>query len=86
MRQKTYPLRVKIGGLAFSIDKVAIHSGLVNSIKLPLVSKQIGLPERPSLGDRKSIELIANLEKAIVLFLEPFIDFALATFQSATSR
>lgn len=77
---------MKICRLAFGIDKVAIHSGLVNSIKLSLESKQIGLPKRPRLCYGKSIELVANLEKTVVLFLEPFIDFALAVFQSATSR
>lgn len=83
MNGKIYPLRMEICRLAFSIDKVAIHPRLVNSIKLSLVSKQIGLSKRPSLGDRESIELVANLEKAVVLFLEPFVDFALTVFQLA---
>lgn len=36
---KNYPLRMEVGRLAYSVDKVAIHPGLVNPIKLPLVSK-----------------------------------------------
>jgi hypothetical protein len=76
---------MKVGRLAYSVDKVAIHPRLVDSIKLPLVSKQIGLSKRPSLGNGESIELVANLKKAVVLFLESFIDFALAKVLSVAA-
>lgn len=77
---------MKIRRLTFSVDKVAIYTRLVNSIELSLVSKQIGFPKRPGLGDREPIELVANFEKAVVLFLEPLIDFALTAFKSGATR
>lgn len=36
---KSYPLRMEIGRLAFSIDKVTIYTSLVNAVELSLVSK-----------------------------------------------
>lgn len=35
------------------------------------------------MSDREPIELVANFEEAIVLFLETFVDLALAAFKSA---
>jgi hypothetical protein len=75
---KIYPLRVKIGWLTLGIDKVSINSRFVDTVKLSLVSKEIGLAQRPSLSYRQAVQLIADFQQSLILFAESFVDFALS--------
>lgn len=62
----TYPLHIELRWLALIIQPIAIYSGLVDLVKLPLVIIEICLSERPRRCDRKLIEIIADADQDIV--------------------
>lgn len=62
----TYPLHIELRRLALLVQPIAIYSGLVDLVKLPLVIVEICLSERPSRCDRELIEIIADTDQDIV--------------------
>jgi hypothetical protein len=78
LKQRYYPLDVKISRLTLGIDKVSINSRFVNSVQFSLVTKEICLAQRPSLSYRQAIQLIADFQQSLVLFSEPFVNFPLS--------
>lgn len=58
---RSYALCVKVSWLTLCIDKVSIGSTLVDSVKLALETEKICLAQRPGLGYRQAIQLVADL-------------------------
>lgn len=68
--------------VALRIYEVTVHPRLVNPVELALVAKQVRLTKRPCLCHSQTVQLVANLDQFVVLFLEPFVDLSLsATYQ-----
>lgn len=74
----TYPLNVKLRWLAIFVQPVAINSGLVDTIELPLDVVQVCLAEGPCLGQGQVVQLVPYIDKGVVGLPEGFGDFALS--------
>lgn len=79
--RQTYPLRVKIRWLSFSIEKVSVDARLVYSVQLSLVAVKIRLPQRPCLREVHLIQCVSDFEQLVVLVLEPFVDLAVSVLE-----
>lgn len=72
-----YPLCVQIRRTTLGIKEIAISSGIINAIQLPLPHEQICFPKRPRLGHGESVQLVPDFNQLVVRFLKPFVDLAM---------